>query len=94
MMLTFLCLLSFSFWLDTSFEGRGHHRQVNQILGNLLPLHYPRLVMKGGHSEPVITWHDYACAPDARYGNPQGVMRHAFWVSSYIFINFVTSYNT
>jgi hypothetical protein len=54
MMLTFLYLLSFSSWLDTSFDGRGHHRQVNQVLGNLLHLQYPGLVMKGaGCSEPT-----------------------------------------
>jgi hypothetical protein len=35
----FFCLLSFISWLDTSFDGRGHHRQVNAILGNLLLLH-------------------------------------------------------
>jgi hypothetical protein len=69
MMLTFLCLLSFSSWLDTSFDETGYHRQVNQILGNLLHLHYPGLVMKGGHSEPMTTRRDYACALDARYGN-------------------------
>jgi hypothetical protein len=56
MILTFLCLLPFSSWLDTSFDGRCHHRQVNQVLGNLLRLHYPGLVMKGaGHSEPATT---------------------------------------
>jgi hypothetical protein len=93
-MLTFLCLLSFSSWLDTSFDERGHHRQVNQVLGNLLCLHYPGLVMKGaGCSEPVTTWRDYARAPYARYGNAQGVVRHSFWVSSYMFITSVTSYN-
>jgi hypothetical protein len=47
MMLTFLCLLSFSSWLDTSFDGSGHHRQVNQVLGNLLRLHYLEIMMKG-----------------------------------------------
>jgi hypothetical protein len=55
MMLIFLCLLSFSSWLDTNWDGRGHRRQVNQILGNLIHLHYPELVTKGGHSEPVTT---------------------------------------
>jgi hypothetical protein len=55
MMLTFLYLLSFNSWFDTSWDGRGHHRQVNQILGNLICLHYLGLVMKGGHSEPVTT---------------------------------------
>jgi hypothetical protein len=78
MMLTFLCLLSFSSWLDTSFDERGHHRQVNQILGNLLRLHYLGLVTKGGYSEPTTTCRDYARAPDARYGNAQGIVRHTF----------------
>jgi hypothetical protein len=71
MMLTFLCLLPFSSWLDTGFDKRGHHRQVKQILGNLLRLHYPGLVTKSGRSEPATTWRDYAHAPDARYGNAQ-----------------------
>jgi hypothetical protein len=54
MMLTFLCLLSFSSSLDNSFDGKGHHRQVNQILGNLLRLHYSGVVMRGaGHSGPM-----------------------------------------
>jgi hypothetical protein len=96
MMLTFLCILSFSSLLDTNFDGRGDHRQVNHVLGNLLLLlHYPGLVMKGAaHSEPVTTWRDYARAPYARYGNAQGVVRHTFWVSSYMFITYVTSRNT
>jgi hypothetical protein len=105
-MLTFLCLLSFSSWLDTSFDGRGHHRLVNKILGNLLHLHYPGLVMKGvGRSEPTTTWRDYTRAPDARYGNAQhapdarygnaqGVVRNTLWVSSYMFITSVFSCNT
>jgi hypothetical protein len=88
-MLTFLYLLSFSYWLDTSWDGRGHHRQVNQILGNLIRLNYPGLVTMGGRGEPATTWHDYARAPNARHGNAQGVVRHAFWVSSYMFIIFV-----
>jgi hypothetical protein len=32
-------------------------------------LHNPRLVTKGGRSEPSTTWNDYERAPDARYGN-------------------------
>jgi hypothetical protein len=72
----FFCLLSFSSWLDTSFDRRGHHMQVNVILGNLLWLHYPRIVVRGaGRTVPVTIWHDYARAPDARYGNAQGVMK-------------------
>jgi hypothetical protein len=92
MMLTFL--LSFRFWLDASFDGRGHHRQVNAILGNLLRLHYPGVVVRGaGRTSPVIGCRDYARAPDARYGNAQGSVRNLFWVSSYMFITFVTSCN-
>jgi hypothetical protein len=71
-------MLSFSSWLDTSWDGRGHKRQVNQDLGNLIHLQYPELVMKGGRSEPMTTWLDYARLPDARHGNAQGVMRHVF----------------
>jgi hypothetical protein len=77
MMLTFFCLLSSSSWLDTSFDGRGHHRQVNAILGNLLRLHYLRVVVRGAsRSGPAIGWRDYARAPDARYRNDQGAMRN------------------
>jgi hypothetical protein len=43
----FIYLLSFSSWLDASFDGRGHHRQVNDILGNLLHLHYPGVMVRG-----------------------------------------------
>jgi hypothetical protein len=47
-------LLCFSSWLDSSFDGRGHHRQVNAILGNLLRLHYPGVAVRGaGHSGPT-----------------------------------------
>jgi hypothetical protein len=37
--------------------------------------------MGAGHRVPVIGWHDYALSLDARYGNVQGVMMNAFWVS-------------
>jgi hypothetical protein len=84
MMLIFLCLLSIRSWLDTNFSRRGHHRQVNAILGNLLRLHYLRLVARGaGCTAPATTWCDYARALDARYENVQRVMRNAFWVSSF-----------
>jgi hypothetical protein len=53
---------------------RGHHGQVNHILGNLVRLHYPGIVMKG------------ARAPDAGYGNAQGVVGNVFSLSSYMFM--------
>jgi hypothetical protein len=90
----FFYLLSFSSWLDTCFDERGHKRQVNAVLGNLLRLHYLGLVMIGaGHSAPVTCWRDYARAPDTRYENAQEAVRNAFWVSLYIFITSVTSCN-
>jgi hypothetical protein len=86
MMLTFLCLLSFSSWLDTSFDRRGHHRRVNQVLGNLLRLHYPGIVMKStGRTEPVTTWRDYAHAPDARYGNAHNREEHILGKFIYVY---------
>jgi hypothetical protein len=94
MMLTFFGLLSFNFWYDRSFDGTGHKRQVNAILGNLLRLYYPGVVAMGAdRSALVIGWLDYARAPNARYGNAKADMRNAFWVSSYIFITSVTSCN-
>jgi hypothetical protein len=75
----FFCLLSFSSWLDTSFDGRGHHRQVNTIFGNLFRLHYPGVVVMGaGRTAPATSWRDYARALDARYGNAQRVVSNAF----------------
>jgi hypothetical protein len=90
----FFCLLSFSFWYDNNFDRRGHKRQVNAILGNLLWLYFPGVVVTGvGRSVPITSWRDYALTPDVRYKNAQGVMRNAFYVSSYIFITSITSYN-
>jgi hypothetical protein len=51
-------------------------------------------VRGASHSGPTTGWRDYARAPDARYGNAQGAMRNAFWVSSYMFITYVASCNT
>jgi hypothetical protein len=88
MMLTFFGLLSFSSWLDTSFVGRGHHRQVNAVLGNLLRLHYPRVVVRGaGRSGPRIGWRDYARASDARYRKCSGSR------DEHILGNFIYVYN-
>jgi hypothetical protein len=66
--------------------------QVNVILGNLLRLHYLGIVVTSdGHHIPMTRWRDYALSPNARHGNGLGVVRNAFWVSSYIFISFATS---
>jgi hypothetical protein len=90
----FFCLLSLSSWHDNSFDRRGHKRQVNTVLVNLLRLHYPGVVVTGAnHCVPVTGCCDNALSLDGRYGNAQGVMKIAFWVSSYIFITSGTSYN-
>ncbi|KAG2543386.1 hypothetical protein PVAP13_9NG742977 [Panicum virgatum] len=67
-------------WQDTGFDGRGHHRQVNAVLGNLCRLHNPGVVTNK-HGEPIActAWKDFALAPDARFGNAQGAVKDAFW---------------
>jgi hypothetical protein len=52
-----------------SFNGRGHHRQVNQVLGNLCRLHNPRIVIDSkGMVVPCTSWSHFALAPHATYG--------------------------
>jgi hypothetical protein len=49
-------------WFDTSFQVRAkHHRTVNQILGNLLRLHWHGLVTHAGSGEqvPCLSWDMY-----------------------------------
>jgi hypothetical protein len=79
MMLTFLCLLSLCSWHNNSFNRRGHKRQVNTALVNLLRLHYPGVMVTGADRRaPVTCYRDYALSPDAIYGNAQGVVKIAF----------------
>jgi hypothetical protein len=73
--------LSCSQWDDTSFDGRGHHRQVNQVLGNLCRLHNPGIVTDPkGVVVPCTSWSHFALAPDATYGIAKGAVKHDFWV--------------
>jgi hypothetical protein len=63
------CFLSCCQWDDMSFNGRGHHRQVNQVLGNLCRLHNPRIVIDSkGMVVPCTSWSHFALAPHATYG--------------------------
>jgi hypothetical protein len=45
---------------DLSFDGKGHHTQVNLTLGSLCRLHYPGIVkVSNGDTEDevlVSTW--------------------------------------
>ena len=48
-------------WFDSSFDGVGHHRQVNQVLGNLVRHHWPGVVTDPGSGEviPVTQWEHF-----------------------------------
>jgi hypothetical protein len=52
------------------FDGIGHKRQVNVILGNLAHLHYPGKVPRSSDASSAATsWVDYGLSPDVTYGN-------------------------
>jgi hypothetical protein len=71
-----------SSWVDTTFQGTGHKRQVNAILGNLVHMHYPdEVTQSDGTISPSTCWDDYALTPDAMYGSAQGAVWTNFWVS-------------
>jgi hypothetical protein len=73
--------LSYIQWEDTMFEGIGHKRQVNVILGNLVCLHYPSKVTRSdGTSSPATSWADYALSPNATYETTHVVVWSNFWV--------------
>jgi hypothetical protein len=64
------------------FEGRGHKRQVNDVLCTLVCMHYPgEVTWSDGTISPATCWDNYALAPDATYGSAKGVVWSDFWVS-------------
>jgi hypothetical protein len=70
--------------LDTSFEGGAkHYRMVNQILGNLLRLHWPGLVTHpdSGEEVPCLRWDMFCYHFDSRYQHAQGAVWNGFWMS-------------
>ncbi|WVZ52768.1 hypothetical protein U9M48_003793 [Paspalum notatum var. saurae] len=50
-------------WEDVTWDGTGHHRTPNGLLGNLIRVHNPGVVQKDGETIPVTTWKHYALAP-------------------------------
>jgi hypothetical protein len=61
--------LSCSSWEDTMFWGTVHQTQVNNVLGNLVRMHYPSEVTQSDDtSSPATCWADYTLAPDMTYG--------------------------
>jgi hypothetical protein len=66
-------------WIDDSFIGTGHYRQVNMVLGNLVRLHWPGLVtLPSGESFPATTWKHYHYGVCRTFGNTQALVRDAF----------------
>ncbi|WVZ52147.1 hypothetical protein U9M48_003235 [Paspalum notatum var. saurae] len=66
-------------WKDVTWDGIGHRRTPNSLLGNLIRVHNPEVVQKDDETIPVTTWKHYALAPHVTYGSVQGQIRHKFW---------------
>ena len=61
-----------------TWDGTGHRRTPNGLLGNLIRVHNPEVVEKNGQTIPVTTWKHFALAPHVKYGSVQGLVRHKF----------------
>jgi hypothetical protein len=61
-------------WIDYSFNRTLRQILVNQVLGNLVHLHYPGVVTLPGNGRRmlIITWDHYRYAPDENYGTTKG----------------------
>jgi hypothetical protein len=66
----------------------SRQRLVNQVLGNMVHLHYPGVVILPGNDRRVLatTCDHYRFASDGDYG--QGVVLHDFWVSVFFMYDF------
>ncbi|WVZ76615.1 hypothetical protein U9M48_024578 [Paspalum notatum var. saurae] len=60
-------------WEDVTWDGIGHRRTPNGLLGNLICVHNPGVVEKNGETIPVTTWKHFALAPHVTYGSVQGL---------------------
>jgi hypothetical protein len=70
-----------STWIDDSFTGTEHYRQVNMVLSNLVRLHWPGLVtLPTGESVPATTWEHYRYGVCRTFSNAQALVWDAFWV--------------
>ncbi|WVZ80127.1 hypothetical protein U9M48_027629 [Paspalum notatum var. saurae] len=74
------CLLQFK-WEDVTWDGTGHRRTHNGLLGNLIRVHNPGVVEKNGETIPVTTWKHFALAPHVMYGSVQGLVTNS-WLKS------------
>ncbi|WVZ63727.1 hypothetical protein U9M48_013335 [Paspalum notatum var. saurae] len=60
-------------WEDVTWDGTGHRKTPNGLLGNLIRVHNPGVVEKNGETIPVTTWKHFALAPHVTYGSVQGL---------------------
>ena len=67
-------------WIDEKFDGKGHHRQVNKVLGNICRLKWPGVVLENGREVVVTKWKQYKLAFHAQHRDAQGVVWHEFMV--------------
>ena len=71
-------------WEDLSFDGKGHHTQVNLTLGSLCRLQYPGIVkVSNGETEDevlVSTWDEYMFKKERNHTDRQGLVRNDFLV--------------
>jgi hypothetical protein len=70
--------------LDLSFDGKGHHTQINLMLGSLCRLHYPGIVKVSDRDSMyevlVSTWDEHKLKKEHDHTDRQGLVRHDFWV--------------
>ncbi|WVZ64263.1 hypothetical protein U9M48_013813 [Paspalum notatum var. saurae] len=63
-------------WEDVTWDGKGHLRTPDGLLGNLIHVHNPGVVEKNGETIPVIIWKHFALAPHVTYGSVQESISH------------------
>ncbi|WVZ50878.1 hypothetical protein U9M48_002087 [Paspalum notatum var. saurae] len=66
-------------WEDVTWDGTGHRRTPNVLLGNIIHVNNPGVVQKNGESIPMTTWKHFALAPHVTYGSVQGPVKHKLW---------------
>jgi hypothetical protein len=60
-----------SSWEDTTFQGTGHQRKVNTVLGTSSVC---EVTQSDGTTSSATCWDDYALALDATYETANGVV--------------------
>jgi hypothetical protein len=63
------CACAVRAWVDSSFTGTGHRRQVNKVLGNICHMRFSGLVIEDDKEVPITRWDKYALAINVQHGN-------------------------